>query len=121
MYTRRSFKSELVTLSTTVTLTDPILAEDHAIFGIVLESTAAWTAASITFQVGETKGGTFYNLYDSNGIEVAATVGGSERAISLDDIADSLVPYPYYKLRSGTAALAVTQASPVRFRIHMKG
>lgn len=121
MYTRRNATSIGVALSTGATgLTDAIAIEDYAIAGLVIESTA-WTAANISFQVGDKKGATFYDLYNDSGVEVVATVGGASRAVSLDEASGSLAMWRYLKLRSGVTATPVAQADPRTLRLHLKG
>lgn len=122
MYIRRNAHSIVTTLSTGATglTSDVIPIEDYAIAGIVIESTA-WTAANLSFQVGDGKSGTFYDLYNDSGVEVVAIVGGALRAVSLDEIAGSLAPWRYIKIRSGVTATPVAQTDPRTLRIHLKG
>ncbi len=68
---------------------------------------AAWTAASLTFQVFEATGGTYRNLYDDSGTEVTVTTAAS-RAIPMPS---ELAGTRFIKLRSGTSGTPVTQLS----------
>ena len=82
----------------------------------------AWTAADITFAVLGTKTGTFVKLtYAVSGNEVTVkAVAGV--VLALDGTAkEALEACPFVKIRSGTAALPVTQESPRTFTIVLSG
>lgn len=77
---------------------------------ILLFMPAAWTAADITFAVCDTPDGTFNKLtYGSDGNEVTVTAV-ADVVIALDGkVLDALEACPYFKIRSGTAAVPVNQ------------
>ena len=80
---------------------------EKTLVGIVIP--AAWTAAVITFQVS-TDTVNYYELYDGAGNEVTLTVGAGQ-FIQIDPT--KFRGINLFKLRSGTAASPVNQASAV--------
>jgi len=70
----------------------------------------AWTSADMTFAEAEASGGTFDPLYTdaSSPAEVTVPVAAS-RTIVVGTNRDSLNAMGYFKIRSGTAAIAVNQ------------
>jgi hypothetical protein len=74
---------------------------------------AAWTAASLTFQVSN-DGTNWNNLYDTANTEVAYTVAaGNALAVEPDKFAG----WRFLKVRSGTTAAAVAQAAERTFTL----
>ena len=70
-----------------------------------VQTAATWDAAKLTFQ-GSTDGVNFFNLFTATGeYEIAAVTAGA--CIALEFF--NFVPWDYYKVRSGTAALATSQ------------
>lgn len=80
---------------------------DGKFHGISIPAGWAAGATSITFQVSH-DGVTWQDLYSDSGLEVSASAAAS-RNISLSSIALDLAPWRFIKIRSGTAASAVTQ------------
>jgi len=82
-----------------------------SIGAIIVPST--WDAANITLQVS-LDGSMFYNLYDDQDNEIVLQAAAS-RAILIDNFAQLLVlgEGVTYKLRSGTASVAVAQTGDV--------
>ena len=72
-----------------------------------IDMPADWTAANLTFQGSYNSGGTFDNMYDQYGIE-KTVVAAEDRFIPLDDPVFWMGVH-YIKVRSGTAASAVSQ------------
>lgn len=66
---------------------------------------AAWTAASLTFQVSE-DGSTFQDLYDTSG-EVTLTTPGTSRSVQVDP--NNFAGIQWIKVRSGTSGTPVNQ------------
>jgi hypothetical protein len=108
-------KVELVTtiqvtpVSATITngtnLSASIDLAGKALVGIYMS--AAWTAASMTFQ-GSLDGVTFFDIYDSTGSErLVQPVAGKHMALSAAD----WIGVRYIKLRSGTSATPVAQGA----------
>lgn len=75
--------------------------------GATIFMPAAWTAASLTFQVSH-DGTNWFNLYDKDGTEYTVQADAS-RAIVLP-LADWF-GVEHLKIRSGTAAAAVNQGA----------
>jgi hypothetical protein len=67
---------------------------------------AAWTAASVTFQVSA-DGGTYVDLYDSATERAVSVTTSRAYSQSLSDWA----PFRYVKIRSGTSASPVSQGA----------
>lgn len=97
--------STMATIGSGQSLSGLVDLQDSRATGIILP--AAWTAASVTFQVSADNV-TYQNLYDSSGTEVAVPVAAS-RAVNLDPAA--FLGWRYLKLRSGTSGVAVNQAA----------
>ena len=73
----------------------------------VIEMSAGWTLAVLTFQVSY-DGTNYYNLYDDNGDEVIVIVEAARRVhISID----ALEQHKYIKIRSGTSVTTVAQGA----------
>jgi hypothetical protein len=73
---------------------------------------AAWTAASLSFQVASSSGGTFDELTNEAGTAVnpsAAVAAGA--AFSLDTSGPLLSPFRWFKVRSGTSGSPVSQGA----------
>lgn len=94
-----------VVIANGASLSDPIRLAGNVLAGVHMP--AAWTAASLTFQVSN-DGTTWRNLFDAEGteVEVVATAGV---AIILDT--SSFLPWRHMRIRSGTSALPVNQGA----------
>lgn len=77
-------------------------------FAIVVPS--GWTTANITFQ-SSIDGTNWAEVYDSSGAEVTFTVGASPPYFVQNLDASQFLGTQYLKIRSGTAASPVNQAS----------
>jgi hypothetical protein len=77
---------------------------------VLLFMPSAWTAADITFAVSDSPTGTFNKLvYGTDEGEVTIKASADE-VIALDGkVLDALEACPYFKIRSGTADVAVNQ------------
>ena len=73
----------------------------------VIEMSAAWTAAALTFQASM-DGTNYFNVYDDNGNEVYVIVDASRR-VHID--IEALNQQKYIKLRSGTSVTAINQGA----------
>jgi hypothetical protein len=102
-------KTLTLTIALNAALSDQADLEGYALVGILMPS--AWTAASLTFQVAATSGGTFCDVYDDAGAEVTVSAAAS-RYIGLTT-ADALClsAARFLKLRSGTTGTPVNQAA----------
>jgi hypothetical protein len=79
--------------------------------GLILP--AAWTAASLTFQ-GSIDGTNFYNLYDTDGVEVTS-LAAVDRFVRLAPADWST--FSHIKIRSGTSGTPVNQGAPRTIKI----
>jgi len=77
----RGTTSKSLTIANGEAVTEAFEMANHA-GGIVLMP-AAWTAASIGFQISTTAGGTFYPLYDSDGSLVEISSPAVDNAYSI--------------------------------------
>ena len=93
-------------------LSEPIDLEGYMLATIHLPS--AWTTAgSLTVQVAHTDGGTYQDLYDDTGVEVAITGPASPagKSIAITTNAVALASAQFIKLRSGTSGTPVAQGA----------
>lgn len=79
------------------------------IAGIIMPGT--WTSASITFKMAEESGGTFVDVYDDAGNELALTADASQFIALTGDDSHRLSGVRWIKVRSGTAATPVDQTT----------
>lgn len=86
-------------------------------FTIIMPS--AWTAASITFQASASSTGPFVDLLTESGTEVTISVTANG-VYPLTTASEYLSYLPYIKIRSGTSATPVNQASNRTITIVMK-
>lgn len=93
---------------------------DGDIVAIVMPS--AWTAANLTFQgativqtTGATPGGvtvgTYQDIYDSGGTELAVTAAASRYIVLTPALAAALRGFGAIKIRSGTSGTPVNQGA----------
>lgn len=102
--------SQTVTILSGASLSGAIDLQGARLFAILMPS--GWTAAGLTFQAGVSLSGTFYNLFDSDGSEVAVASAAAvaDQYIQLTNPARWL-GIRYLKVRSGTAGAAVNQGA----------
>jgi hypothetical protein len=75
--------------------------QDYMVAGLITPS--ALTSTTITFQASNASGGTFVDVYDSDGNQVSLAVAAS-RAIGLSGAeADALAPFKWIKVVCGSA------------------
>ena len=97
-----------VTIANGASLSNGALLGDHVLVGI--QMSAAWTAASLTFQISYDDGATWHNLYDDSGTEVTlspVSPAGLYLALSPDPFGGIVL----IKVRSGTSGTPVNQAA----------
>jgi hypothetical protein len=95
--------------STTTVLAEAVDLQGGRLVAIVMPST--WISANLTFQASW-DGDSYANLYDDSGNEVAVTVSpttGSRYVVF--DALDNMEGVRFVKVRSGTAAAAITQTT----------
>lgn len=92
-----------LTIASGQTTSDAVDIQYFALAGLIFP--AAFTGATITFQVSDALDGTFVELVDQAGaaISVTATDG---KAVGLDDAARELAPWRYFKIVSAGAEAA---------------
>lgn len=96
-----------VTLTAGSTLSGSINLGGLRFFGIVMP--VDWTPANLTFQTSPDAGATWFDMLDQNGNELlVASAPGTYIALNTPFQFASM---PYLKIRSGTSALPVAQAS----------
>ena len=98
--------SRAATIAAGQSLSNVIELEGAEVFAIHMP--AAWDAANITLQAAPFFGGTYQDVYDDLGSEVAITAGAG-KCIAIDANALKLAGLNFVKLRSGTGATPVTQ------------
>ena len=101
------------TIAAGASLSGSVEIGDAKYVGVIMP--AAWTSASMTFQVSADNS-TWVNLTDASG-EVAITVAASGGY----KVAADIQPFQYIKVRSGTAASAVNQEASRTITIVGKG
>jgi hypothetical protein len=97
-----------VTIANAASLSNAALLGDQVLVGIAMS--AAWTAASLTFQVSFDDGVTWTDLYDDAGVEVKlspTSPDGKYLALSPDPFGGVL----WLKVRSGTTGTPVAQSA----------
>lgn len=98
-----------VTIGSGASLSNEIVINDYFVVGIHMP--ADWTAANLTFMAASEPGGTFYNVYDSDGTELTVTAA-EDRAIGLSGAESAVLSgFKVIKVRSGTAGAAVNQGA----------
>lgn len=97
-----------VTILSGASLSNAALVGDQVFIG--LQMPAAWSAASLSFQISYDNGLTFHDLYDDSGTEVVlspASPAGKYLAITPDPFNGITL----LKIRSGATGAAVNQAA----------
>ncbi len=77
----------------------------------------AWTAADLTFQIGQWQNGSYWSLYDESGTEVVVTAAAA-RAIPLPP---EVFGARWIKIRSGTVGTPVLQLAQRDGYLLLKG
>jgi len=94
------------TIAESASLSGEINLKGGRLFAIVMP--AAWTTANLTFQAATLQGGTYNDVYDEDGTEVAVTAAAS-RLIILEPA--RWLGVRNLKVRSGTTGTPVNQAA----------
>ena len=99
-------------------LSDAVDIEGYQLSGLIVPS--GWvTATAITLQASDAIDGTFVNVYDDGGSEVALTVAAS-RCVAISANALNIAPLRFVKFRSGTAASPVDQTNSPSLKLILK-
>lgn len=77
---------------------------------IAIQTPPALDAAVLTFQ-GSMDGTTYCEIVDYTGTAVSAASVAASQCMSLDQLALALAPYPYIKVRTGTASVPQVQSA----------
>lgn len=88
-------------------ITSAINLAGHILVGVIMPAT--WTAAGITFEVSDTEAGTYVDLYDTSGAELALSAAASIY-LAVDPV--NFYGVNFLKVRSGTSATPVDQTTP---------
>jgi len=81
----------------------------------------AWTAASLSFDVAASPGGTLFPLFDDGGNQVAIPVSASRAYANLSQL-EKLAPWWAFRIRSGCGVASVVDQGAARtFRIFYQG
>jgi len=104
-----------VTIAAGQSLSSAVDIGEQTIVGIYMP--ASWTAASLTFQASPDGDVTFFEHYNSGGVETTFTVAAGQY-IAID----STLWWGVYslKLRSGTAGAPVVQPSGATFQLAVR-
>jgi hypothetical protein len=100
-------KNIVATITAGTALSDAIDLGDGILTAIHMP--AAWTAATLTFQVSDDSGTTWSELRNTAG--VAVTVAAAAAAIRLEVDTTAFKSTAFLKVRSGTSATPVNQAA----------
>jgi len=106
VYERYDYRRIPVTIAMAQATSGEIDLGSYESIGIYMPNT--WTTANLTFQVATKLGGTYYDLYDYTGTEVAVPAT-AKQAITLQ--AASFEPWNALKIRSGTSSAPATQGA----------
>lgn len=91
-----------VTIANGATVSGAIALGGTTLVGLLIPST--WDGGNITIQGCDTSGGTYVDVYDSNGNIVTATVGGASRIVSLTgNMLQAVANIPHIKLKAASA------------------
>jgi hypothetical protein len=89
-------------------LSGAVPLRSYRLAGVIMS--AAWTAASLTFQGSRSETGTYANVFDG-ATEVAITVAAGQYQVLSQAQQEELVGLEFIKVRSGTSGTPVAQAA----------
>lgn len=91
-----------VTVSSGSTVSTQFALEGNLLCGFVIPT--GYDGGNITVQGSDASGGTFYDIYDSNGTVVTATVAGDSRIVNLvGNSLQAVASVPYIKIKTASA------------------
>lgn len=96
---RRTHRIEDCTILNTQTDSDAVDLRGYGMVGLIIPTI---TTANLTFQMSETRTGTYRTLYNQDGTVFTITAATGNRAISADDLAP-LCAYRWVKIISSEA------------------
>ena len=113
-FTRES-SVDVFDIAESASMSDAVDVSQYAGGLIVIPS--SWTAAGISFHVGNTSGGTFFPVYDANDalVEIAAVSASRAYQIPVD-----VFGARYLKIQSQTAGTPVNQAAARDITVFLK-
>lgn len=105
-----NFVHKPVTIGTGATgLSDGVACRGMVLLGVAFP--AAWTAASITFQVSFDGGITYNDLYDEDNNEITWSGAGASKTLLAGGATALIGGMTHLKVRSGVTATPVAQAA----------
>jgi len=110
-YTNNLMDDATVTIADGASTSDAVRLDEYALFGLVMP--AAWTSASISFDVS-TDGSTYQHLYDEDGSEMVVSVEAGKSYGFSAGFASRFLPWAYVKVRSGVVGSFVNQSGADR-------
>ena len=111
-----ALKAIPLTIASGQSLSNGALLGDYTLCGINFP--AGWTTAAVTFQLSFDDGATWVNLSDNTGTEVQVITSAlASKYYALDPRDKNLAGLALIRLRSGTSATPVVQASAVTVNV----
>lgn len=98
---------QTVTIANGASLSDAVCVNDLVAIGLQLP--AAWTSATVTLQ-GSMDGTTFVNIHE-NGANAEYAFTNAAASVGLSLSWETMLPWEWIKVRSGTSGSAVTQGA----------
>lgn len=93
------------TIATSGTVSDAVTLNGYSL--VALSIPTAWDGGNITIQGCDTVGGTYVDVYDSNGNIATVTVGGADRIVGLTgSFMQAVASIPFIKLKAASAVAA---------------
>lgn len=101
------YRTVLATILKDASLSDLVDIGDARAVSFYMPAT--WDYAKLTFQAASTATGTAQNVYHMDGTEMTIPTGGAARVTACPASSLTLAGCRFIKIRTGTAAAAVTQ------------
>lgn len=109
------YRTTSVVVAQTASLSAEFDIGDHHAVAIFTPSALEAGTTTLTFAAAQVSGGTFYPVVDDAGVEATVTcVINAAQAIPLDSVLAKIAPFRYLKIRCGTEATPVAQATAAR-------
>lgn len=102
-----NWNATALTIPNASSLSSSMVIAGRTVLGLM--APVAWTAASVSFDVSACPGGTFFPLYNDNGVLFSLTMGAS-RAIGASAL-DRVGRFYGMRLRSGSAVAGDDQGA----------
>lgn len=109
------YRTISVVVAKSASLSAEFDVEDLKAVSIITPTALEAGTTTLSFAAAAVSGGTFYPIIDDSGDEVTVTcVVDSAHAIPLDSTLAKLAPFRFLKIRCGTEASPVVQATAAR-------